>query len=261
MLARPTQAVPLAPYYERGGITIFHDDNLSVLPALTGQFDLVVTSPPWNLGGASNSSLSRTSRNRRNTGWGGNTLSGGYGTHADDLPWPEYVAWQQRVLLACWALLTDDGAIYLNHKPVIRDKEVRLPTELNPGLPLRQIVTIDRGSGFNFSRTHYLPVTEWLLVLAKPAFKLRDTAASKVTDLWRILPDLNTPHPAPFAPELPATAIGTTGARRILDPHAGWGTTLLAAKLAGAEAVGIEQEERFCEMAARRLDQDVLALW
>jgi len=40
----------------------------------------------------------------------------------------------------------------------------------------------------------------------------------------------------------------------ILDPFAGIGTTLIAAKLAGYPATGIEIDERFCERAARRLD-------
>lgn len=71
-------------------------------------------------------------------------------------------------------------------------------------------------------------------------------------------PDHPCPKPEPLMCEL-VTQFTDPG-ETILDPFAGSGTTLLAAKRLGRRAIGIEINEAFCEIAAKRLEQGALGL-
>ncbi len=237
----------MIPYYEDDAVTIYHGDCREVLPALSG-VGQALTSPPYNLNGDGNKSGGTYFAN----------LADGYATHTDDMPHAEYVAWQHEVLALTWAALADDGAIYYNHKPRVGGERVRLPLELVPEhLPIRQIITWDRGSGFNRQFTYYVPRYEWVLLIAKPAFR---TNTRSIDDVWTIPFETGGEHPAPFPLKLATTAIGSTSADVILDPFMGSGTTLRAAKDLNRKAIGIEIDERYCEIAARRMAQEVLAL-
>ena len=65
-------------------------------------------------------------------------------------------------------------------------------------------------------------------------------------------------HPTQKPLDLMRWCLGFTDANTILDPFMGSGTTLVAAKLECRQAIGIELEERYCEIAAKRLAQGVL---
>jgi len=243
----------VTPYYEDDYVTLYHGDCVEVIPTLS-DVDLVFTSPPYNLGTCNGGSggFHKGSLAARD-------FVGGYATYTDDLPQDEYNEWQRTVVMLLWESLSDNGAIFYNHKPRIQNGEAILPTMYGDGLPLRQIIIWDRGTGMNFSAGFFLPKCEWIVVWAKSDFVLSDRAAGKIGDVWRISPETAQNHPAPFPIQLPATAINATTAATVLDPFAGSGTTLRAAKDAQRKAIGIEMDEHYCEIAAERLAQEVLA--
>lgn len=67
-------------------------------------------------------------------------------------------------------------------------------------------------------------------------------------------------HPAPMPLELAEHLVKLSGGSRILDPFAGSGTTLLAARRLGQRAVGIELSPEYAAMCASRLSQQTLPI-
>lgn len=62
-------------------------------------------------------------------------------------------------------------------------------------------------------------------------------------------------HPCPKPLSLMGDLLKKFKTRMVLDPFVGSGTTLVAARLSGSCAIGIEIEERYCEISAQRLDR------
>ncbi len=237
---------------------VVEGDCLEVLPLISG-VDLVFTSPPYNLGelarGTGGFADIRKYPQLRTGKWGGGELAHGYGNYDDARPYPEYVAWQKECLFAMWKAINDDGAIYYNHKPRVQEGLLRLPLELNPSLPVRQIVIWARSGGINFTPSAYLPSHEWIVIFAKPGFRLKSKAASGAGDVWYIPQEPNPDHPAPFPVKLPLMALETVDAEIVLDPFAGICSTGVACLMTGKRFIGIELNPAYCETGRKRLEQ------
>ena len=248
-------------YYQDELVTLHHGDCLEVMQSLDeSAAQVVVTSPPYNMAsspGGNGRGMYRTSKTSK-----GKRFHDGYDGTDDAMPQDEYDEWQRACLAAMWQITPEDGAIFYNHKQRVEHGIARLPLGLDFGIPLRQIITWDRGTGIGVNKRHYCSVSEFVFLFAKPEFQLRDHSASGRGDVWRLgMAREDYGHPAPFPLALPATAIETTAARSVLDPFAGTGTTLRAAVDAGIPAVGIEKSEAYCEVIAKRMQQRALDIF
>ena len=218
-----------------------------------GLFDAIITSPPYNLGVSSGGGFSKSGSKR----WKNEAvLAKGYGVHDDAMDPFEYGLWQKTFLLTAWNCLTDRGAIFYNHKPRVQAGQLQTPLDYNPGLPVRQIIIWDRGSGFNYSPTFFVPNHEWIIVFAKPEFRLKDKKVSGKGDVWRIPFASKEPHPCPFPVELPMRILQSIDATRVLDPFMGQGTTGIACHRNEVDFVGIELSPEYISMAQDKLDHE-----
>ena len=232
--------------------------------------DLVVTSPPYNLGI-------------------------GYSLYRDDRAEADYLDWMERVAAALRRVLKPDGSFFLNIAG--SSTQPWMPFELLVRLRRHwalqnHIVWVKSVATPGDSVGHYKPVggARFLNRNHENLFHLTQSGSVKLDrlavgvpfkdksniarrghaqdkrcrgDTWFI--PYNTVqakaekfnHPAGFPLDLPRWCIrlhGVPGAT-VLDPFAGTGTTLLAAELEGAHGIGIELDPSYAAVARTRLDE------
>jgi site-specific DNA-methyltransferase (adenine-specific) len=215
----------MKPYYEHAGITIYHGDSLSITEGLGTQF-AVVSDPPYGMSW-------NTDTTRFSGGLEPNRRGGVVAPRIanDDRPfdpsalidYPSCVLWgvnhfAQRVPVGTWLIWLKKPAA--RYGAFLSDAEVAW-MKGGHGIYAREF----QWEGLNRAEErgqHYHPTQ-------KPTAIMR----------WCI-------------------EMGAKNDLPILDPFMGSGTTLVAAKNLGRRAIGIELEERYCEIAARRLSQEVL---
>jgi site-specific DNA-methyltransferase (adenine-specific) len=219
------------PYYEHAGITIYHADCRDVFSFV--QADALVTDPPYgiNLGACS--------------GTGGNhgMLHDAYASYDDS--YENFVGVIVPRLCAAMAVVTRSlvwTGPHIHEQP----KPDAIGGVYCPAGAGRH------GWGFK----QFLPV---LLYGAAPDLHL----GAKVPTVIRSqeLPDKISklhPVPKPLGWMRWSIKLASREGETILDPFMGSGTTLRAAKDLGRRAIGIDIEERYCELAVKRLSQEVL---
>lgn len=254
----------MTPYYEHAGIAIYHGDCRDVIPCLVpGSVSIVVTSPPYNQLESLNKKPSGTwAKSNGGAGFPRAWAKSGY---SDDMGEPEYVAWQNELFAGLKAACSPDASLFYNHQVRWRDGECLHPiTWFHPdGWALRQEIIWNRGGGMMFNARMFVRFDERILWFVRgPKWKWNQAAVGFGT-IWNIAREQQQQgkkHPVAFPAELPGRCIAAASndGDTVLDPFMGSGTTLVAAKDAGRRAIGIETQERYCEIAAKRLSQEVL---
>lgn len=256
----------MKPYYEHKGITIYHSDCREILPKL-GKIDLILTDPPY---GHNNNNGDMIANREAIFGKGKSKVkkvdSSNYrpiandGEEANDLF--KWAVKQYSQLLkpggCCCCCCCGGGGP--------NPQFARWTLWLDEQIPFKMMIVWDKGPmgmGYHYRRSY-----ETVLVAQKPGGackwydktkKIENIIRPNMFGIRKIIPKSNE-HPTLKPIQLMGLFINLHSQKNevVLDPFMGSGTTLVAAKKLGRKAIGIELEEKYCEIAVKRLNQEVL---
>jgi site-specific DNA-methyltransferase (adenine-specific) len=222
----------MKPYYEHAGITIYHGDCREIVPEL-GRFDLLLTDPPYgvNLG---NHAAAAEKRPQFLSKPGYNSYDD---THDNlrEIVVPSIVfalSISERGIVFCAGTMMWDfprpnavGGVYL---PAACGRNCWGFSSLAHCLYYGAAPDINKGS-------KHIAISS-----TESAFDDRHPCSKPLGWMkWLI-------------------NLGSRPGENVIDPFMGSGTTLRAAKDLGRNCVGIDIEERYCEIAANRMQQEVI---
>ena len=202
--------------------------------------DLIVTSPPYNLGSTHHTGSKRFKA---------------YSTYDDNLPEQEYQEWQRSFLDECFRVLSANGSLFYNHKNRIKEGVSITPYEwiLKSKLHLKQELVWFNGSQ-NFDKIRFYPMTERVYWLSKSAdVKLENIINHHDLFNWQA-EGTSKEHKRAFPIQMVSDIVACfPNSKKMFDPFLGSGTTRLVAYDFGKDFVGCEidedyfkaQEERF----------------
>ena len=232
----------MRPYYEDDHVTIYHGDALETLDGLkASSVGAIVTDPPYVIGALSAGNMA--------------SKSGSWADMMNSVLWFE--SWYRKAA----RILHSTGSFwsFCNW----RSLPVVMRAANGAGLPITSVAVWDKewiGPG---GSQGLRPSYELVMLSAKEGFAIRDRG---IPDVIRHKVGGYKPngHPAEKPVDLVRRilrlAFDSDAPRVACDPFMGSGTTLVAARTEGVRAIGIEAEEKWCEIAARRMGQEVLPL-
>ena len=221
-------------FYEEPGITLYCGDCREVLPLLEA-VDVVVTDPPYNYRKV-------------------------YGTHDDSMDPLEFEVWITGCFRAVADRLKDCGMIYFT----CSTQMMRL-CESWDFLRFRQWLVWHRPNLVNVhAHSDWKQTWEPVYYGGKGSFRATKGVFPDSAVFTFPTPQTNFSEGRVHVCQRPVKLIQAWLARAlgdvVLDPFSGSGTTLVASKEMGRRAIGIEIEPKYCEIAVKRLRQEVLPL-
>jgi site-specific DNA-methyltransferase (adenine-specific) len=245
------------PYFEANSICIYNEDFLEMNAIEDDSVDLIVTSPPYN-------------------------VNIKYGNYDDKIPYSKYLEFTEKWLTKCYSLTKDDGRLCLN-----------IPLDKNKGgqqSVCADLTTIAKKIGWKYHATiiwneqnisrrtawgswlsasapFVIAPVEVIVVLYKKRWKktggtrksdiTRDEFLEWTNAVWNFSGESKSKigHPSPFPIELPKRCIKLFSfvGDMVVDPFLGSGTTLIACLETGRKGIGVEIDEKYCELAVKRL--------
>lgn len=212
------------PYYQDDLVTLYHGDCLEVTEWLTA--DVLVTDPPYGINWAPKKGGYRGAGSQTQD----DPIANDQSTDARDAV---IAAWgaRPRVVFGSWRAARPDP---VNHR-LIWHKQGQAPGPAHAAFMIQDEEIYVTGAGFKKSSPPMRSVIT--------TYEARSVAVARIG------------HPTPKPVSLMELLIMRCPDGVIADPFAGSGSTLLAARNQRRHAIGVELEERYCELIAKRLDQ------
>jgi site-specific DNA-methyltransferase (adenine-specific) len=216
------------PYIEVDGVTVFHGDCRELLPELAAEsVCLVATDPPFLV-----------------------SYKGRWDADQNPIEGDSDKEWIQPVFSELWRLLKPHSLCLSFYGWPHADTFMGTWKQIG-FRPVSLITLVKDRFGFgHFTRSQH--ETAYLLAKGRP--KKPERPISDVLEWEQTFPLLH-PNQKPLGAISKLLATYVSAPACVLDPFCGSGTTLVAARALGINAVGIEIEERFCEVTALRLAQ------
>lgn len=244
-------------YLRHKKVVLFQGNSLNENTFEKEFIDLIVTSPPYNVGIE-------------------------YNSNNDELTYEHYLEFSEKYLSNCYKWAKTQARLLLNI-PLDKNKGGQKSVgadltkiALKSGWKYHSTIiwnegNISRrtawGSWLSASAPYVIAPVELILVLYKDSWK--KTKGTKISDvtkeefmewtngMWTFNGEKKTKigHPAPFPKELPYRCIKLFSyvGDVVFDPFVGSGTTLIVAQNTNRRGVGLEIDTNYCELAKKRI--------